>query len=423
MLTRVLQNHKGGIIPIHIGSVAQVELLELLGNGAFGTVWKVKDVRTESIYVLKVIQKIKPNSTLAERVRLEAEVSVLSNHIVPAIGLCEWDRSTFLILFEYFTARPLNRILREETLTPERKRQIFNQILVGVADAHRSNVIHRDLKPENILVGDQDLVKLIDFGLSKFKGKGLTSTGEIMGTPPYMSPEILIEGSKFSDARADIYALGHILYEMAMGKTFWARQGWRNLQELGNFLGQKPQPKECIILTDFRCDFYRNAKAVLVRMVKRDPKERYATVDQVIAELSVERVNIAAPAPILGRNRLEIGLKYPLLIVESGTNKGALTLIRVEPGNQLVLGRADIAGSDCSISRRHLAFTRQNDRYFVSDLRQKPNPNELAPNGDAEINPTLLGGVALELNTAPSEIFNNIRLKVGNIFLCVVLPA
>ncbi|MGG6268895.1 protein kinase domain-containing protein [Leptolyngbya sp. AN03gr2] len=417
MLIQELQAFQGGFIPIHVEEIKEVKLLELLGAGRFGTVWKVQDIRTKNLYVLKIIQNIEPSSRLVHRVRLEASVTISSNYIIPVIGLREWNDSTFLILFEYFSAKSLDRVLREETLTVARKRFLFDQILRGVADAHKNNIIHRDLKPANILVGENDVVKLIDFGLAKFKATGFTKTGDMMGTPPYMSPEISIEGSKFSDARTDIYALGQILYEMSMGYTFWAKQGWRSggFYEFTNFLKQLPPPTECIVLSDFSCDLYSNAKQVLARMVKRDPKERYATVNEVIEALCGE--SIRADVPEVPREPYQVNLKYPLLIVESGTNKNACTLVRVDPGEQLVLGRIDIAGSDRSISRRHLVFTRQGNRYFVSDIRQKA----ILPN--SELNPTLVSGVALEPNAAPTELLDGTRLKVGDIFLRVVLPS
>lgn len=404
----ILQNYPGGIIPIQIPTVAQVELLELLGVGGFGTVWKVKDPATHKRYVLKIIQAIKPDSVQVERVRLEAEISIPSKHIVPVVGLCEWDASTFLILFEFFEGRSLDKVLAAETLTGEQKRHIFDQILLGVADAHQSNIIHRDLKPENVLIGKNHEVKLIDFGLSKFKGKGLTLTGEVMGTPPYMSPELLIYGSKFADARVDIYALGQILYELAMGYTFWAKQGWiaNRFDHFIQFLGQVPQPKECIDLSDFRCDFYPNASAVLLRMVKTNADERFASVEAVMNALSVAD----QPVKTVRSERAvpQITFNYPLLTIESGTNRDARTLVTVESGQSLVLGRADIAGNDLSISSQHLIFTRQHDRYFVNDFGSK--------------NGTLLRGICLNSNAPPVELENDDRIKIGEIFLRFNLP-
>jgi serine/threonine-protein kinase len=420
MRDRVLQNYPGGIIPLNTSTVDQVELLELLGIGGFGTVWKVRDVATGAIYVLKIIQALRPNSVQVERVRLEAEISIPSQHVVPVVGLCEWDPSTFLILFELFEARSLDKVLAEDTLTGEQKRRIFDQILIGVADAHHSNIIHRDLKPENVLVGKDYYVKLIDFGLSKFKGKGLTMTGEVMGTPPYMSPELLIYGSKVADARVDIYALGHILYELAMGYTFWARQGWvaNRFENFVQFLGQVPQPIECIELSDFRCDFYANAGAVLARMVKTNPEERFASLEEVMNALSVgvsaipqspEVVWTQPPEPAPLEPETVVSFNYPLLTVESGTNRNARTLVTVEPGQVLVLGRADIAGNDLSISGRHLIFTRQHDRYFVNDFHSK--------------NGTLVRGVALNPDAPPIELENGDRIKVGDIFLKFSSPS
>lgn len=411
MHDRILQNYRGGKIPIQIPTVAEVEMLDLLGVGGFGTVWKVRDPVTGKLYVLKIIQAIKPNTVLVERVRLEAEVSIPSKHIVPVIGLREWDSSTFLILFELFDARSLDKVLTEETLNPEQKRDIFNQILLGVADAHRSNVIHRDLKPENILVGKDNQVKLIDFGLSKFKGKGLTLTGEVMGTPPYMSPELLIYGSKIADARVDIYALGHILYELAMGYTFWAKQGWaaNRFDNFVKFLGQSPQPVECIDLSDFYCDFYYNASAVLARMVKTNSDDRFVSVEEVMIALKAEPSQKTIPPIPEVEQASGISFNYPLLTVESGTNRDARTLVTLEPGESIILGRADIAGSDLSISSKHLIFTRQHGRYFVNDFCSK--------------NGTLLRGRLLDPKAPPLEVQNNDRIKVGDIFLRFNSPA
>lgn len=395
MSSRTLQVMVGGRIPVEISSVTEVELVELLGSGGFGSAWKVADCASGDFYVLKIIQGIIPGSVMAERVRLEAEVSIPSEHIVKVIGLREWDPSTFLILFEFFPGKSLDKLLEADALTSEQKKQIFKQTLVGVSHAHRHNVIHRDLKPANILVGEYGHVKLIDFGISKFKGAGLTLTGEIIGTIPYMAPELLLHGAKVADARADIYSLGHILYELAMGQHFWTRKGWRELKDLVGYLTQTPPPTEAIDLSDFRCDFYRESTGVLSRMVKIDPVERYLSVDEVLSDLGY--------LPNLPEPPADLDLRSPLLIVESGSNQGARTVLGLSDGERREIGRADIAGGDISISRRHLEISRQGNRYFIRDLGSK--------------NGTMVRGIAVTPDDPPMEIRHADRIKVGDVFL------
>lgn len=396
MSRRILEMMVGGRVPIKIGEVAQVELLSLLGSGGSASVWKVKDSATGHLYALKVIQGIIPGSVDAERVRLESAVSVPSEHIVPVLGLCEWDSSTFLILFEYFESKPLDDLIATGGLSGEQRKSILKQTLIGTADAHRHNIIHRDLKPANILVNTDGHVKLNDFGISKFKGKGITMSGQIIGTLPYMGPELLIHGSKVADARTDIYSLGHIFYELAMGQHFWTRKGWTEFSDLIGFLTQVPSPIEAIDLSDFRSDFYsEEAPRVLPRMVKIDMEERYPSVEDVLADLGFIW-SLPEPPP-------DLHLRYPLLIVESGSNPGARTVLSLSEREKRVLGRADVAGSDLSIGRSHLEFSRAGDRYFVRDLSSR--------------NGTMVRGLELSGSDSPTEIRHGDRIRVGAIYL------
>nr|MDQ3327939.1 protein kinase [Chloroflexota bacterium] len=159
MSADTLQIVEGGRIPVETAGIHEVELLELLGWGAFGSAWKVADVETDEPYVLKIIQGVVPGSVLADRVRMEAEVAIPSEHVVPALGLREWDPSTFLILFEYYPAISLEEAIEQDALSSAQKRRIFIEILLGVSHAHRHNIIHRDLKPSNILIGDDGHAK------------------------------------------------------------------------------------------------------------------------------------------------------------------------------------------------------------------------------------------------------------------------
>lgn len=391
----ILQIMVGGRVPLAIGEVAEVELLELLGIGGYGSAWKVVDTTTGVFYVLKIIQGIKPGSIEATRVRMEAEVSIPSEYIVPVVGLREWDPNTFLILFKYYPGESLDKLLERGALANDQKKRIFTQVLIGVSDAHRSNVIHRDLKPGNILVEEGGNVRIIDFGVSKFKGKGITLSGEIVGTIPYMAPELLTEGAKVADARADIYSLGHILYELAMGQHFWIRKGWRELKDLISYLTRTPPPDEMIELGDFHCDFLPAATRVIPRMVKLIREARYDSVDDVLRDLGYSPYVIEPPA--------DLHMRSPLLIVESGSNRGATTVLGLKPNEVRMVGRQHLAGDDTSISRNHLEFSRLGDRYFVRDVGSK--------------NGTMVRGIALVANDLPTEIHHADRIKVGDVFL------
>jgi eukaryotic-like serine/threonine-protein kinase len=395
MVTHALELMEGGRIPVDTAGIDEVELEELLGIGGFGSAWRAVHRRTGRRFVLKVIQGLKPGGVVAERVRMEAEVSIPSEYIVPPVGLREWDPNTFLILFEHFESTSLDKLLDARLLPPDQRKQIFEQVLAGVSDAHRCNVIHRDLKPANILVDRENQVKLIDFGLAKFKEKGITISGEVFGTECYMAIELLVEGAGTADARADIFSLGHVLYELAMGRHFWARRRWTGLSDLVEYLNRVPRPSEAIDLSDFACSFYPDVRPVLAKMVKIDREQRYHSVDEVMEALGHAPRMVEAPK--------DIHLRYPLLIVESGSNRGARTLVNIDDGRQLEFGRMEIAGSDTSISRKHLEFNRRGDQYFVRDV--------------GSMKGTLVGGVELIRGGEPVELKHGDRIKVGDVFL------
>ncbi|WP_293137777.1 FHA domain-containing serine/threonine-protein kinase [Okeania sp. SIO3I5] len=391
-MSKTLELMIGGKIPININEIAEIELLELLGTGAFASTWKAIDHSSKNNYVLKVIQGIKPEENLVERIHLEAAVNIPSENIIPVLGLKEWDVNTYLILFEYFPGKPLDELLEKKSLNNRQKQQIFKQILLGTSAAHQCNIIHRDLKPANIIVGDEQ-TKIIDFGVSKFKDQDITLSREIVGTPAYMAPEFLIKGARVADAKSDIYSLGHILYELSMGENFWQHRGWYRLDDFINYLTQTPPPTIGIDLSDFYCDFFLGAEEVLLQMMKIHPEERYQSVEEVICDL---KIPLDLPNLPTGLN-----FEYPLLIVESGSNKGARTFVNINDRNYLILGRVDIAGADTSISRKHLEFKRNGNNYFVRDLGSK--------------NGTMLKGQIISNRLV--KIQHGDMIKVGDVFL------
>lgn len=393
MNTKPLQLAAGGRIPVNVDGITELQLVEYLGGGGFGSVWKTLDTTRGKHYTLKVIQNVDEKGLDVARVLLEAEVSIASDYVVPVVGLREWSDYTFLIVFDYFASRSLDLRLRNETLSDAQKRTIFDQILYGVSDAHHNNIIHRDLKPANVLVSDDFRVKLIDFGISKFKDRNITQAGSTFGTPYYMAPELLIQGSSVADATSDIYALGQLFYELVMGKCLWVRKGWQRMEDFISFLRADPPPSEVMDFEGFACDFYPDAENVLRRMVKINPAERFSCVEEIIDE-----INIAPKSspPLVGL------YDFPVLIVESGTNRNARTFLHVADGGSAIMGRADFAGGDKSISRRHVEIRRRGRHYWLRDMASR--------------NGTMIGGSRLTPGRF-HELRHADRIKIGDIFL------
>lgn len=394
-----------------VGEIAEVRVLELLGEGGAGSMWKVQNPDGGGFHALKVIRHTNPDSLEIHRARLEAGVSVPSAHVVPALGFREWTPGVILILFEYFEAQSLRQLLNDAspatTLTDAQKRAIFLQTLRGVADAHRCNIIHRDLKPENILVGKNERgefphVKLIDFGVSKFKDRDLTLTGDLLGTPQYSPPEMLLNPREV-DARADIYALGHILYELTTGRSFWNLRGWTRAVDFINYLTQEPRPTEGLDCSNFECRFLPeaapNAAALLAKMVKLKPAERYVSVAQILADLSA-----SPPAREAGGEQSRRAL-FATLVVESGDNRGARLALRLDDGETKVIGRQHLAGADLSISKRHLEITRDGNDFYLRDAGSR--------------NGSFQNGLPLAGDQLPTLIEPGDRIKVGDVFLRV----
>ena len=198
---------------------------EALGSGSFGAVYRVS--KENNVYAAKVLSETYILDEFKnEQNRITREIDVLKN--VKGENLIKYQEDfyfknefgimEYVIVMEYFPGRTLRSFLRND-VELETLIRIFVSVLYGVRDLHNTiieneGIIHRDLKPDNIMIDDNLNVKIIDYGLSKIIDfSSITSTGTQIGSPLYMSPEQL-KDSKHIDYRADIYALGIILYEM-----------------------------------------------------------------------------------------------------------------------------------------------------------------------------------------------------------------
>src|ERR1700728_4093068 len=224
-------------VPPAIGEMArlfpQLEILELVGKGGMGAVYKARQKQLNRFVALKILPPgIGGEPAFAQRFTREAQALAQLNH--PGIvTLYEFGETSgqFYFLMEFVDGVNLRQLLAGGRVSPREALAIVPQICDALPFAHDQGIVHRDIKPENILLDRRGRVKVADFGLAKLVGAGneaaeagashqssaLTEAGKIMGTPSYMAPEQVAHPTDV-DHRADIYALGVVFYQMLTGE-------------------------------------------------------------------------------------------------------------------------------------------------------------------------------------------------------------
>jgi TolB-like protein/predicted Ser/Thr protein kinase len=208
-------------------TIGPYQVLEELGQGGMGVVYKARDTRLGRLAAVKVLRPDSPGGTDATRRFLrEAQTASALNHpnilTIYEIGT---DASVDYIAMEFVEGGTLADLIASGPLPAERALRLASQVADALAVAHAASIVHRDLKPSNIMMPAADRVKVVDFGLAKLTGAAastsdtaaaLSTTGAIVGTAPYMSPEQA--SGLLVDARSDLFSLGTILYEMLAGR-------------------------------------------------------------------------------------------------------------------------------------------------------------------------------------------------------------
>jgi phosphate transport system substrate-binding protein len=266
-------------------------LIELIGRGGMGEVWRAYDSVTDRIVALKLLpRQFAADTVFNERFRREAHAAAqLSEpHVVPIHTYGEIDGQLFVDM-RLIRGRDLHTILADGPLDPARAVLIIDQIAQALHAAHEVGLVHRDIKPSNILVTDRDFAYLIDFGIARAAGdKSLTTIGGVVGTLPYMAPERFSKGQ--ADARADIYALACVLYECLTGDTPFPGDSIEQ-QLAGHISEPPPRPSET------NPDVHTNFDDVITTGLAKDPDQRYQHVHDLAAAAQQALTTAPVPAP------------------------------------------------------------------------------------------------------------------------------
>ncbi|MGP8233953.1 MAG: serine/threonine-protein kinase [Limisphaerales bacterium] len=257
----------------------QLEILELIGQGGMGFVFKARQPKLERLVALKILpQALATDPAFAERFTREGRALARLNHPnIVAIHDFGQAGGFFYLLMEFVDGVNLRQAMRAGRFTPAQALAVVPKICEALQFAHNEGILHRDIKPENILLDAKGRVKIADFGIAKLVGETqaetvLTGSGATLGTPHYMAPEQL-EKPGTVDHRADIYSLGVVFYEMLTGEL-----------PLGRF-----QPPSQKVEVDVRLD------VVVLHALEKEPSRRYQQASQV--KTAVETIVGATTPP------------------------------------------------------------------------------------------------------------------------------
>ena len=268
-------------------TISHYKILEKLGEGGMGVVYKAEDVKLKRMVAIKFLPKrLSVHGEEKERFTLEAQSASALNHpnICTIHEIDEVEGETFIVM-EYLDGITLREWIRKKGEQSEGYRKLgvkeavdlAMQIAEGLEKAHEKGIIHRDIKSENIMVTDDGRTKIMDFGLAKLRGVSkLTKTGSTVGTVAYMSPE-QVEGME-TDHRTDIFSFGVVLYETLAGQLpFRAEHETAMMYEIINV---EPKP-----ITELKQSVDAELNRIVMKCMEKDRDVRYQTMKDVVVDL------------------------------------------------------------------------------------------------------------------------------------------
>jgi eukaryotic-like serine/threonine-protein kinase len=281
-VTRPPASNWSSALLLPVGSVLanRYEILELLGEGGMGAVYKARDNELDRVIALKVIRpELASNPEILLRFKQELVLArqVTDRNIIRIFDLGDADGIRYITM-EYVEGTSLYQTLRERGKLPVQEAvEITEQVLSGLKAAHREGVIHRDLKPGNIMRDKQGRLLVMDFGLARsLESDGMTKTGAVLGTMEYMSPEQAMGGN--IDQRSDLFTVGLIFFELLTGKVpFKADTALASLLKRVN--------ERAVSVSSLDNTVPIAIERIVAKSLERDPSLRYQTAQEMINDL------------------------------------------------------------------------------------------------------------------------------------------
>jgi serine/threonine protein kinase len=402
------------------------EILEKLGEGGMGEVWRARDERLHRNVAVKILPAGLADDT-SRRARFEQEARALGalNHSnIVAIYDFGTDQGRSYIVSELVEGEPLRALLDRGVLPVRRAVDIGGQIADGMAAAHALGIVHRDLKPENVMVTRTGQVKILDFGLAKQSPASsgdktatmaLSEPGTVLGTAGYMSPEQV--RAEPVDARSDIFSFGSLLYEMLTGRR--AFQASTSVETMHAVLNAEP--------ADFEGELTKLPPAlatIVRRCLEKRPEQRFqSAADLAFALRSISATGVTGAENVPGAPRLArkrwmwpvVSVLAAALMFAAGFFLRDRTLLRAQPQFQRITFRKGV------VSRAR--FTPDGNIVHLASWDSGPGSIYLSVPGSPESRDlgihAALAAVSskqeLALMTEPRGEYNSSRLSVSSI--------
>jgi tetratricopeptide (TPR) repeat protein/class 3 adenylate cyclase len=274
---------------------SRFRILDRLGGGGMGVVYRARDERLEREVALKFLPPhLNADEAAKKRFMVEARAAASLEHpnICTVHEIGETEDGQLYIVMACYEGETLDRRIARGPLPLDEALRVAADVARGLARAHDRGIIHRDVKPANIMLTADGVVKILDFGIAKLADAGVTTTGGVLGTIAYMSPEQAY--GDLVDRRTDIWALGVVLYEMLTGVRPFRESGDQAL--LFAILSQEPQP-----LSDVRTDAPPELEALLRRALAKRSADRFSSAHDLLAALTalpdLPQGRVARPMP------------------------------------------------------------------------------------------------------------------------------
>jgi eukaryotic-like serine/threonine-protein kinase len=277
---------------MHVSTIGRYQIVERLGQGGMGVVYRAYDPQIERTVAIKVISaQLVDQPEHRERFFREARAAGRLTHrnIITIFDLGE-DQGQPYIAMEYVEGQPLDVRLRTgEPLTLSQKLAILTEISDALAFAHGAGIVHRDMKPGNVMLTRSGGVRILDFGLARLVTSELTRSNIVVGTMNYMAPEQI--RAEAVDHRADIFSAGVLLYELLSGRKAFEADSFA--ATMYKVLQERPRP-----LTTIVPEVPTALVAIVDRAIEKDRDRRYQSMDEMLADLEEVRALLPPPAPI-----------------------------------------------------------------------------------------------------------------------------